>query len=44
MEIRHDHCCAVMDDYATEKKSLINYESSSRAYSFHLIDDPHGTH
>lgn len=44
MEVKSDHCCDVMDGYATDKNSLVNYESSSRAYSFYLTDDPHGTH
>jgi hypothetical protein len=38
-----EHCCQNMDAYATEKNSLVDYDSYTRSYTF-FVDSPNGTH
>lgn len=38
-----EYCCNIMEYYATNKNSLIEYVPETRSYSFYLLDHPHGT-
>ena len=38
-----EHCCNKMNAYATEKNSLLDYDSYIRSFMF-FVDSPNGTH
>ena len=43
MSKNHNHCCQVMQYYASTKNSLLDYDIEDRSYSFILHNDPDGT-